>query len=376
MLSPCGSRAEEATPASPALADVSATPGLTATGYLDVSYEHLSGIGLFANGAPNRVFDDRPDSLVLHQAAVTIAYQPKQGLGGLVNVIAGQDPNVFAAYDVNPDARSYFDVPQAFLQYATGAWTLIAGRYVTLAGAESIDPRADGNFSRSILFGFAIPFTHTGVRATYAASDQLSFVLGINNGWDALKDTNGSKTAELAVLYTPTKALSLTAQGYFGKERVGGLVGSGPEGQRRLVDIVATWSVTDVVSLGLNYDWARQAGAAGTGLTADNVNTARWDGIAAYASIQLSNRWRVSLRGEYFDDQDGYRTGIRQKWKEGTVTVGFAPTKPLELRLEARYDRSDSAVFVRRVAMDPETGAYTDLGSNQTSVALEALYRF
>jgi len=30
------------------------------------------------------------------------------------------------------------------------------------------------NYSRSILFGYAIPFAHTGIRATYAASDSMT----------------------------------------------------------------------------------------------------------------------------------------------------------------------------------------------------------
>ena len=373
-------RAEESKdaskPAAPSLSDVLAASGITLSGYADLSYEHLDGEGLFVSGAPTRTFDDRKDSFSLHQLAVAIAYQPKQGFGAVVNLIAGQDPDVFAPYDINPGAHSKFDFPQAYVQYASGAWTVIAGRYVTLAGSESIDPRSNTNFSRSILFGNAIPFAHTGVRATYAASDQLSLVFGVNNGWDDLRDTNSAKTAELAVLYTPIKAVSLTAQGYFGKERVGGLVGFGPEGMRKLIDIVATWSVTDAFSLGLNYDWARQEGTANSGLTAANADTARWNGVAAYVNYQFSDQWRVSVRAEYFDDQDGYRTGIVQKWKEGTVTVGYAPAKSVELRLEARADKSDGNVFLQSFATDPVTDALTDTSDHQTSIALEALYKF
>jgi hypothetical protein len=367
---------EAAKPAAPTLSDVLAASGITLSGYVDLSYEHLDGEGLFTSGAPTRTFDDRKDSFSLHQVSVAIAYQPKEGFGAVVSLIAGQDPDVFAPYDINPGAHSKFDFPQAYVQYATGAWTVIAGRFYTLAGSESIDPRPNTNFSRSILFGNAIPFAHTGVRATYAASDQLSLVFGVNNGWDDLKDTNSAKTAELAVLYTPIKAVSLTAQGYFGKERVGGLVGFGPEGMRKLVDVVANWSVTDAFSLGLNYDWARQEGSANTGLTADNADTARWNGVAAYVNYQFSGEWRLSVRAEYFDDQDGYRTGIVQKWKEGTVTVGYSPAKSVELRLEARADKSDGSVFVKSFATDPETGALTDTSDHQTSIALEALYKF
>ena len=378
VAAPAG-RAEEAKepakPTAPSLSDVLAASGIAVNGYLDVSYSHLDGEGYFVSGVPDRVFDDRKDSLSLHQAALTVGYQPKEGFGALVNVIAGQDPDVFAPYDINPGAHSKLDVPQAYVQYAGGPWTVIAGRYVTLAGAETIDPRTDTNFSRSILFGFAIPFTHTGVRATYAPTDQLSLVLGVNNGWDALRDTNTAKTLELGATFTPLKAFSLTADGYFGKERVGGLVGFGPEGMRDLVDLVATWNVNDALTLVLNVDWGRQEGAAGTGLTANNADTARWDGLAGYLNYQISDQFRLSVRAEYLDDKDGYRTGVVQKWKEATVTFGYAPAKAFELRFEGRYDKSDSSVFVRSPTTD-FTGAFTDLADNQASIAVEALYKF
>lgn len=367
---------DPAKPATPGLSDVLAASGLTIGGYVDLSYEHLNGEALFVNGAPNRTFDARKDSFSLHQAAITVAYQPKEGFGALVNLIAGQDTDVFAPYDSTPGAHSKVDFPQAYVQYASGSMTVIAGRFVTLAGSETIDPRPNSNFSRSILFGYAIPFAHTGVRATFVASDQLSLIVGVDNGWDDLKDTNSAKTAELAVLYTPIKAVSLTVEGYFGRERVGGLVGSGPQGMRKLIDVVANWNVTEALTLGLNYDWGRQGGAAGSGFTANNADTARWDGVAGYINYQIGEPWRVSLRAEYFDDVDGYRTGIVQKWKEATVTLCYAAAKSFELRLEARYDKSDSSVFVRSVATDPETGAFIDTSSNQASVAVEALYKF
>jgi hypothetical protein len=106
---------EPAKPAAPSLTDVLTASNITVSGYLDVSYQHLDGTGQFANGSPDRVFDARQDSFSVHQAAVTIAYQPKEGFGGLVNLIAGQDADVFAPYEINPGAHSKFDFPQAYV---------------------------------------------------------------------------------------------------------------------------------------------------------------------------------------------------------------------------------------------------------------------
>ena len=71
-----------------------------------------------------------------------------------------------------------------------------------------------------------------------------------------------------------------------------------------------------------------------------------WYGLALYENYAINDLWRVSLREEYFDDQDGYLTrnfdsafvGSAQKLKEITATLGFDPIKSVEVRLEGRYD--------------------------------------
>ena len=368
--------------------------GLDFSGYVDVGYTHLSGRGAFnltpagpgvTVGGPDRVFDFRRNSLNLHQAAVILANQPKEGFGGLLNVIVGRDPDVFAAYKTDPSngglcnlatglntatpgtcKDDHWDVTQAFLQYAVGSFTIMGGKYVTAAGAEVIDSRAGTNYSHSILFGYAIPFTHTGVRVSYAASDTLTVFGGANQGWDDIKDTNSGKTGELGVLFSPIKTFTLGAQGYSGKERVGGLIGLGPQGTRNLIDVVATWNATDKLTLILNYDYATQSNAAA--FTANGASRAKWDGWAGYVNYQITDDWRVSLRGEYFNDHDGYRTGLVQKWKEATLTVGYTPIKNLELRAEIRGDRSDKPAFI-------DSNNIT-ASKSQNSFGLQAVYKF
>src|SRR5438105_12419766 len=198
--------AEPAKPTAPSLTDVLTASGIDLHGYLDTAYSYLSGTGIFRSGVADRVFDTEPNSFNLHQAALTVDYQPKEGFGGLVNLTAGRDARVIASAG---EATSNFDVTQAFVQYAHGPLTIIGGKFVTLAGAEVINSTQDTNYSRSILFGYAIPFSHTGARLTYAASDQLSLIVGVNNGWDQLQDANKQKTAELGVSYTPSKVFSL-----------------------------------------------------------------------------------------------------------------------------------------------------------------------
>ncbi len=381
--------AEDKPPESPPILSIL---GFDLTGYFDVGYTHLSGSGAFNTtpagpgvtaGGPNRVFDYKRNALKLHQAAFTFAKQPKEGFGGVLNVTLGNDANVIAPYATNPNTgtgcnlatgltatgtckKDYWDITQAFAQYATGPVTVIAGKFVTSAGAEVINSTANSNYSRSILFGYAIPFTHTGLRASYAATDTFTLIGGVNQGWDAIKDTNSSKTLELGGLFTPTKAFSLAAMGHFGKERVGGLVGTGPEGQRNLIDLVATYNATDKLTLILNYDYATQDNTAT--VTPNAATKSTWKGVAGYANYQFNEQWRLSFRAEYFDDGDGYRTGVAQKWKEATLTLGYTPIKNLDLRAEIRGDRSNVPAFI--------DSNNTTASNNQNSVGVQAIYKF
>lgn len=339
--------------AAPTLSDVLGASGITESGYLDASYNYLNSDGVFTiDSVPSRVFDAQPSAFTLNQVALTLAKQPAQGIGGLVNITTGKDADVISA--LGSASGDNFDVTQAFVQYATGGLTVIGGKFVTASGAEVINTPSNTNASRSILFGYAIPFTHTGVRATYKFSDQVSVFGGVNNGWDQLTDANKQKTAEVGVLLNPAKIVAVSLVGYSGVES-----GFNP-GRRDLVDFVATITPTDALSLVLNYDYAKQQKA----LTGDKE--AKWSGTAAYVNYKFCDQLRISVRGEYFDDKDGFRTGVVQKWKEATVTLGYSPTSSLDLLTEVRGDKSDRSSFV--------SGAVTK--KSQTSAQIKAIYKF
>jgi hypothetical protein len=130
--------------------------------------------------------------------------------------------------------------------------------------------------------------------------------------------------------------------------------------------VVATVTASDSLNFVLNYDNGTQQNAGNNGVAAMGT-TAKWDGWAAYANYQFNDFWRVSARGELFNDKNGYRTGVTQKWKEGTLTLAYLPNKTAELRGEVRKDTSDVASFT-----------YNDniARKSQSSLGLEAIYKF
>ncbi|MDQ6916428.1 MAG: porin [Pseudomonadota bacterium] len=343
--------------------------GFDLTGHLDVGYTHLTGSGKFVSGANDRVFDFKHNEVFFHALDLQFAKTPDDGWGGLLDITLGKDADTIAAYGTISKSKGpanganhYADATQFYVYYGAAPFSIIAGKYVTLAGAEVIKSDGDVNYSRSILFGYAIPFTHTGVRATYKVNDALSLIGGVNQGWDAFEDPNHGKTVELGATFAPSKVVSIAASYYGGKERVTNYPKSAADGMRNLFDIVGTFNATDQLAFILNYDYGTQDNAAAGG------GKAKWDGIAGYANYQINDQWRTSLRGEYFNDHDGYRTGVVQKWKEATLTLAYLPVKEWEVRAEVRADKSDQSAFLKPDGITPT--------STQRSFGLEVLYKF
>jgi len=350
----------DAKPTGPSLADVLTASGLTVSGYVDAMYDYSS------SPAPSlQEFTYRHSSFTLNQASLTVAYQPKEGFGAVAQVIAGEDGRVLEQSS-NPGTalsdNGIFDLTQAYVQYASGIWTLQAGKMLTLVGAEVIAPTGNTNVSRSLLF-FGEPLTHTGVRATAAVNDQVSIIFGVNNGWNIHNDTNPQKTAELGISFTPSKQFVLTLQGYSGSE----LTAAG-DGNRTIVDGVATFNVNDNLSLVLSADWGQQKNIDAAG------DDAKWSGVAGYFNYALPQNWRVSVRAEYLKDTDGFVGGVPdQKYKELTVTLGYAPTKNFELRFEGRLDKATDKVFLKDANATTVNSAFDD---NQWHFLIEGLYKF
>jgi len=341
--------------------------GVKIFGYIDGSYNYLESDNQFISGNYDRAFDIQEDGFTLQQAALSLAYQPDKGLGGLINVILGRDALATASYgyDFLESDHIGFDILQVYGQYAIGKFTFLAGKFVTIVGVEGIDPTGDTNFSRSLLFAFATPDTHTGFRGTYAWNDKLKFILGINDGWDNIRDFSRGPTFEYGISYNPCSKLALSAQGYLGEERVVSHTASGPKGARHLLDLTASYNATDKLTIAANFDYGTQNNAFL--VTGENGN-ASWIGLAAYLNYKFNDTWRISLRGEDFDDRNGYRTGVEQTIKELTFTIGFAPIKNVELRGETRRDFSNVYSYVDRDSGNPR--------KIQQSYAIEGIYKF
>ena len=331
-----------------------------------------------------RVFDIDHNDFNVHLFELALEKTPTMEggfanlIGGRVDLDFGEDADIFAAAGLG-DTDDEFDLQQAFIHFlipVENGIGVIFGKFVTLHGAEVIESKDNYNFSRSFLFGFAIPFTHTGARVHYPFSENADFYVGLNNGWDNVDDNNDGKTIETRLGFN-FGVFSLGIAGIFGPEQ------DNRDGNwRELIDIVAILTPVERLTLVANLDFAWEqdvhfADFDGPDITKD-VN---WWGVAGYVVYDFTETVRLAIRGEFFRDDDGVRAapatvlGVGQAidlW-EITPTLElrpFAKYKPLDnlvVRVEYRHDDADEDVF------ENDDGEFED---TQDTIAVEFMYYF
>ncbi|RKR12350.1 putative OmpL-like beta-barrel porin-2 [Maribacter vaceletii] len=247
---------------------------------------------------------------------------------GMGNLIASYDAGkVGAVLDIvvgprGAGATFNTDIVDGIVNQAYVYWnvsdktTLTMGRFNTFLGYEVIAPQANFNYSTSYLFSNG-PFSHMGLKADFALSDDFSLMVGVMNPWDT-NDISG--TGE----YSFGAQLGFYGQYlnfYYDSGKNGGL---GTE-----IDFTGGFDISDAFFLGINaaYD------------TNDAADTGFY-GVALYPQIATSDAFSIGLRGEYFastiDGGDNY-DDVTAITLTGSYSVDNLILKP-EFRLDSIKD--------------------------------------
>lgn len=337
--------------------------------YIVGSYNYLERNKYFTSGFADRINDNATNGARLQQAFLSVSCLPDDGFGGYAQMAAGSDAYTIAPFGWNANVFQIknfgFAVPDAYLFYGNNGYTAQAGVMEALAGFETFSYLNDSNFSRGIIYGYVVPGVHAGVRGSKKINDTFKVLLGVANGWATLRQPGNMQAAEAGLEYTLSEKLSGLFDVYAGKKYLADDAYSGPTGNIGLFDMFGTYQYTEALSFNWNLDYAVQSRAA---LPGGVVGRAQWAAAAGYANYQFNDRWRTSLRGEVMNDKNGYRTGVKQTWKEATLSFGYEPIKHLSFILETRRDFSNVNAFVNKNGVGSN--------NNQQSYALEAMYQF
>lgn len=259
-----------------------------------------------------------------------LGYHLGLGFGQAMNVVNSTDPAGlgFAQY-----------LKEAYVSYLAPVGKglqMDIGKFVTPHGAEVIETKDNFNYSRGLLFGYAIPYYHYGLRAKYSFNDKYSVTGFVVNGWNDIYDNNTGKTYGVTFGWNPTKKISI-AEGYMAGPETAGTNAH----WRQLSDTVVTYSPTGRLTTTLNFDYGR--GDRVTGIPTPVF----WTGIAGYVKYAFNDLYAVATRYEYYNDHDGFTTGTPQHLNEFTGTFQRMVAHHLITRLEFRRDFSNRPVFTK-----------------------------
>jgi hypothetical protein len=300
---------------------------------LDTYYDYnFNQPGSGKNVLRNFDENDNEFSFSYFETAFELLPTEKRRVGFRADIGFGPTATWVNSLDPDDGALKYVQQAYASVLAPVGRGMQIdVGKFNTPIGAEPTETAYNWNYSRSLLFAWAAPYYHMGVRAALPVSDTVTVTGFLINGWNNVKDNNDAKSGAAQVAWKVLPSLTLTQAWMGGPEGPDGAVG-----WRNLYDTIATWTVTPRVSLMANMDIGRDT---------YNGQTAAWHGVAAYARFGILDSWAITPRFEIFEDREGFATGTAQTLREITVTSEHTLLKGLSLRVEYRRDWSTEDFF-------------------------------
>ena len=271
--------------------------------------------------APGTSFGNLP-GFALGMANVILSYEGEKSgfVADFVFGPRGTDAvfNSTGSSNIVNQLYAYYNVSDSF--------TLTLGNFNTFLGYEVISPVANFNYTTSYMFSYG-PFSHTGLKADIALTDDVSIMLGV------LNSTDMTEFQPIGDDYMIGAQLGLYGQ-YIN------YLGGGTAGVSQ-IDFTGGFNITNSLYLGLNA----------TSYSDDN--DVEFSGIALYPQYSFSDSFALGARYEAFSEDglgaigsvsgEGDNTSFTIT---GSYTSGNMIIKP-ELRLDTAsgqfYSNADGA---------------------------------
>ncbi|NVO85151.1 porin [Hymenobacter terrestris] len=301
----------------------------TVYGFVDAYYgydiKHAAG-----NERPGFIFShNRQNEFTVNQGLIGLRYDNDQ-VRGEVGLHAGTYPSANYAPE-DPIIRNIYQAYAGFRPFRK-AW-IDAGIFSSHMGIESALSKDNWTLTRS-LAAEGSPYYEAGVKFSYEAAPTLTLTALVLNGWQNIRETNQAKALGTQIQWQATDKLLINSSTFYGNEQPEGLV----RRRRYFHDFYARYAASDRLSLALVFDVGKQERPE-AGAKADT-----WYTGTALARVQLSEKWRLGGRAEYFSADHGVAilnatpqlTDPDFKVLAGSLNLDYLPTKHVAVRLEGR----------------------------------------
>lgn len=311
-----------------------------------------------------RTFDVHDRSFSLSLAELEVERVPEVGgVGFKLDLAFGDTQDIMVdTIKAASGSQSVSDFDR-YIQHASIAYVAPIGRglrfdlgkFVTHIGGETIETVKNHNYSHAFFYTYAIPFQDTGLRVHYDWTDTFYTELYVVNGWNVTSDNNTAKTFGPSIGWAPSSSFSIYLNYLVGNEQTDN--DRFFQNLRHLVDAQVNFAPTERLNFHVNVDYATEDGAIG------RVRDAQWYGVTGYVRYRITDRLEPSFRAEWYRDEDGFTTGVKQTLYGFTVTLGYrigiGKVANILLRPEYRFDISDERFFTRRTDFRSEKTQHT-----------------
>jgi hypothetical protein len=354
----------------------------TISGFVDTYYQFNYNHPV-SKAADFRAFDFRSKDISLNMIELILdkapdpmggaegrsGYHVSVGFGDAMNVVNSGDPGNGGAFTRGGFFAQY--LKEGYFSYLAPVGKGLqvdVGKFVTPMGAEVIESKDNWNYSRGLLFTWAIPFYHFGARAKYTFNDKYNVTGFLVNGWNNIVDNNSGKTYGFSFNGNPTKKITYTVNYLAGPEL--------PPNPTPGVDTEDFWRQTwdamvmytgNKLAVMANFDYGRGDRTFTGGVLSNPVY---WTGGAGYAKYALTANDYVAARYEYLEDHDGFMTGTLPRTHMHEITATYQHTLATHLlsRFEYRRDMSQNPLY--------ELSTFGSLAKHQDTVSVGLIFLF
>lgn len=255
-------------------------------------------------------------------------------------------------------------IPQLYVEAGYGDWSVKAGHFFTIIGYEVVTAPDNFFYSHAYTMYNSEPFTHTGVLATYNATEDVTAYGGWVAGWDSGFEDNGDSflggisvdlTDRLNVTYA-------TVGGRFGETR--GI--TDPNERGYMHSIVTQFDVCD------NLQSISQSDI----LIADDQdgNVARRTyGWNQYLLYTVNDCWAFGSRFEWYQNEGVFTDpGETANIYAYTLGANYRPHANVIIRPEVRWD----SVFNRTAVAAAGNSVLENNDSSQTTFGFDTILLF
>jgi hypothetical protein len=250
---------------------------------------------------------------------------------GVIDLGFGKRAQEFSYPDMYGDAPTALAfIKQAYISYSPSEKLKFSlGKWGTHVGYEVLDPQYNRNYSMSYMFSYG-PFSHTGLKAEVALSDNFGLMVGVANPNDLATAIDASKSV-LGQFSASFDKFSAYLNYVGGTDEYDGMANQ--------IGLTASATISDKFSIG--YDGTVKSYKPKGG------SSESWWGSALYFNVDPTDKFGLTLRGEYFSDKKnvaGFGTNIFQS----TLSFNFKPSPFVTIIPEFRVDSAKDPIFSKK----------------------------